>query len=189
MKNVEKRGCLRKESTTTTTTKTPWWKTSTTTTTKTPWWQISTTSPWRRSSTTSKTDDDTKTSKSDEGVTTSQIVGVVVGILLLLACIIAVSVILVMKRQKISKNIPSISSRVAEVRKQFSHKKMSDTGNISPVSFPIKDFSQIMMKLGNRCLSLFRIKTGTYQLLHLSLIHICRCRRIERCRSRWSPYH
>ena len=23
----------------------------------------------------------------------------------------------------------------------------------------------------------------------LSLIHICRCRRIERCRSRWSPYH
>eukprot|EP00826_Nyctotherus_ovalis_P028584 TRINITY_DN22569_c0_g1_i1.p1 TRINITY_DN22569_c0_g1~~TRINITY_DN22569_c0_g1_i1.p1 ORF type:complete len:101 (+),score=13.65 TRINITY_DN22569_c0_g1_i1:327-629(+) len=25
--------------------------------------------------------------------------------------------------------------------------------------------------------------------LYLSLIHICRCRRIERCRSRWSPYH
>ena len=25
--------------------------------------------------------------------------------------------------------------------------------------------------------------------LFLSLIHICRCRRIERCRSRWSPYH
>eukprot|EP00826_Nyctotherus_ovalis_P021713 TRINITY_DN17060_c0_g1_i1.p1 TRINITY_DN17060_c0_g1~~TRINITY_DN17060_c0_g1_i1.p1 ORF type:complete len:188 (-),score=55.92 TRINITY_DN17060_c0_g1_i1:8-571(-) len=25
--------------------------------------------------------------------------------------------------------------------------------------------------------------------LKLSLIHICRCRRIERCRSRWSPYH
>eukprot|EP00826_Nyctotherus_ovalis_P058022 TRINITY_DN7951_c0_g5_i1.p1 TRINITY_DN7951_c0_g5~~TRINITY_DN7951_c0_g5_i1.p1 ORF type:complete len:158 (-),score=17.15 TRINITY_DN7951_c0_g5_i1:17-490(-) len=24
---------------------------------------------------------------------------------------------------------------------------------------------------------------------YLSLIHICRCRRIERCRSRWSPYH
>eukprot|EP00826_Nyctotherus_ovalis_P043782 TRINITY_DN4657_c0_g6_i2.p2 TRINITY_DN4657_c0_g6~~TRINITY_DN4657_c0_g6_i2.p2 ORF type:complete len:142 (+),score=38.10 TRINITY_DN4657_c0_g6_i2:856-1281(+) len=30
----------------------------------------------------------------------------------------------------------------------------------------------------------------TLPLLHsLSLIHICRCRRIERCRSRWSPYH
>eukprot|EP00826_Nyctotherus_ovalis_P034414 TRINITY_DN2868_c0_g2_i4.p1 TRINITY_DN2868_c0_g2~~TRINITY_DN2868_c0_g2_i4.p1 ORF type:complete len:250 (-),score=40.36 TRINITY_DN2868_c0_g2_i4:15-764(-) len=27
------------------------------------------------------------------------------------------------------------------------------------------------------------------KLLSLSLIHICRCRRIERCRSRWSPYH
>eukprot|EP00826_Nyctotherus_ovalis_P063274 TRINITY_DN9266_c0_g2_i2.p3 TRINITY_DN9266_c0_g2~~TRINITY_DN9266_c0_g2_i2.p3 ORF type:complete len:108 (-),score=11.86 TRINITY_DN9266_c0_g2_i2:16-339(-) len=25
--------------------------------------------------------------------------------------------------------------------------------------------------------------------IDLSLIHICRCRRIERCRSRWSPYH
>ena len=27
------------------------------------------------------------------------------------------------------------------------------------------------------------------KLTHLSLIHICRCRRIERCSSRWSPYH
>ena len=28
------------------------------------------------------------------------------------------------------------------------------------------------------------------QVVHkLSLIHIWRCRRIERCRSRWSPYH
>ena len=26
-------------------------------------------------------------------------------------------------------------------------------------------------------------------VLALSLIHICRCRRIRRCRSRWSPYH
>ena len=26
-------------------------------------------------------------------------------------------------------------------------------------------------------------------LYQLSLIHICRCRRLERCRSRWSPYH
>ena len=25
--------------------------------------------------------------------------------------------------------------------------------------------------------------------MYLSLIHIWRCRRIERCRSRWSPYH
>eukprot|EP00826_Nyctotherus_ovalis_P032090 TRINITY_DN25911_c0_g2_i2.p1 TRINITY_DN25911_c0_g2~~TRINITY_DN25911_c0_g2_i2.p1 ORF type:complete len:348 (+),score=102.56 TRINITY_DN25911_c0_g2_i2:123-1166(+) len=26
-------------------------------------------------------------------------------------------------------------------------------------------------------------------VIKLSLIHICRCRRIERCRSRWAPYH
>ena len=26
-------------------------------------------------------------------------------------------------------------------------------------------------------------------MISLSLIHIWRCRRIERCRSRWSPYH
>eukprot|EP00826_Nyctotherus_ovalis_P009221 TRINITY_DN12429_c0_g1_i9.p1 TRINITY_DN12429_c0_g1~~TRINITY_DN12429_c0_g1_i9.p1 ORF type:complete len:201 (+),score=48.33 TRINITY_DN12429_c0_g1_i9:73-675(+) len=30
---------------------------------------------------------------------------------------------------------------------------------------------------------------GKDGVLGLSLIHICRCRRIERCRSRWSPYH
>eukprot|EP00826_Nyctotherus_ovalis_P022867 TRINITY_DN17653_c0_g1_i3.p1 TRINITY_DN17653_c0_g1~~TRINITY_DN17653_c0_g1_i3.p1 ORF type:complete len:103 (+),score=20.96 TRINITY_DN17653_c0_g1_i3:673-981(+) len=27
------------------------------------------------------------------------------------------------------------------------------------------------------------------QILLLSLIHICRCRRYAVCRSRWSPYH
>ena len=31
--------------------------------------------------------------------------------------------------------------------------------------------------------------TYTHTHTHLSLIHIWRCRRIERCRSRWSPYH
>ena len=40
-----------------------------------------------------------------------------------------------------------------------------------------------------RCNRTHHIPTST-QLLHmLSLIHIWRCRRIERCRSRWSPYH
>ena len=32
-------------------------------------------------------------------------------------------------------------------------------------------------------------KAGIHAVLVLSLIHIWRCRRIERCRSRWSPYH
>ena len=31
--------------------------------------------------------------------------------------------------------------------------------------------------------------THTHTHIYLSLIHIWRCRRIERCRSRWSPYH
>eukprot|EP00826_Nyctotherus_ovalis_P033997 TRINITY_DN2783_c0_g1_i7.p1 TRINITY_DN2783_c0_g1~~TRINITY_DN2783_c0_g1_i7.p1 ORF type:complete len:119 (+),score=10.76 TRINITY_DN2783_c0_g1_i7:297-653(+) len=35
----------------------------------------------------------------------------------------------------------------------------------------------------------FGISYHYSQHLNLSLIHICRCRRIERCRSRWSPYH
>ena len=35
-----------------------------------------------------------------------------------------------------------------------------------------------------------KIRTNYGQsVLDLSLIHIWRCRRIERCRSRWSPYH
>ena len=34
-----------------------------------------------------------------------------------------------------------------------------------------------------------RIADGTGTPLDLSHIHICRCRRIERCSSRWSPYH
>eukprot|EP00826_Nyctotherus_ovalis_P018972 TRINITY_DN15773_c0_g1_i1.p2 TRINITY_DN15773_c0_g1~~TRINITY_DN15773_c0_g1_i1.p2 ORF type:complete len:107 (+),score=28.43 TRINITY_DN15773_c0_g1_i1:425-745(+) len=31
-------------------------------------------------------------------------------------------------------------------------------------------------------------KSKEAAVLELSLIHICRCRRIERCRSRWAPY-
>eukprot|EP00826_Nyctotherus_ovalis_P059134 TRINITY_DN8199_c0_g1_i20.p1 TRINITY_DN8199_c0_g1~~TRINITY_DN8199_c0_g1_i20.p1 ORF type:complete len:650 (-),score=99.46 TRINITY_DN8199_c0_g1_i20:24-1973(-) len=34
-----------------------------------------------------------------------------------------------------------------------------------------------------------RCTTSKAYAINLSLIHICRCRRIERCRSRWSPYH
>ena len=35
----------------------------------------------------------------------------------------------------------------------------------------------------------FKYKLRNQTNLTLSLIHIWRCRRIERCRSRWSPYH
>ena len=34
-----------------------------------------------------------------------------------------------------------------------------------------------------------RTNTNLRRYCVLSLIHIWRCRRIERCRSRWSPYH
>ena len=37
--------------------------------------------------------------------------------------------------------------------------------------------------------SLALSQTPVSTLWDLSLIHIWRCRRIERCRSRWSPYH
>eukprot|EP00826_Nyctotherus_ovalis_P010918 TRINITY_DN12848_c0_g9_i1.p1 TRINITY_DN12848_c0_g9~~TRINITY_DN12848_c0_g9_i1.p1 ORF type:complete len:475 (+),score=105.32 TRINITY_DN12848_c0_g9_i1:274-1698(+) len=33
-----------------------------------------------------------------------------------------------------------------------------------------------------------KARSAVVEVLELSLIHICRCRRIERCRSRWSPY-
>eukprot|EP00826_Nyctotherus_ovalis_P011904 TRINITY_DN13101_c0_g1_i3.p2 TRINITY_DN13101_c0_g1~~TRINITY_DN13101_c0_g1_i3.p2 ORF type:complete len:130 (-),score=30.84 TRINITY_DN13101_c0_g1_i3:9-398(-) len=36
----------------------------------------------------------------------------------------------------------------------------------------------------------FRIRGLKVHIIqHLSLIHICRCRRYAVCRSRWSPYH
>ena len=33
------------------------------------------------------------------------------------------------------------------------------------------------------------VLSGEAQIMHLSLIHIWRCRRRRECRSRWSPYH
>eukprot|EP00826_Nyctotherus_ovalis_P016135 TRINITY_DN1464_c0_g1_i2.p1 TRINITY_DN1464_c0_g1~~TRINITY_DN1464_c0_g1_i2.p1 ORF type:complete len:291 (-),score=41.68 TRINITY_DN1464_c0_g1_i2:21-893(-) len=45
-------------------------------------------------------------------------------------------------------------------------------------------FSSSLLKLEDQ-----EITQSVLKALYLSLIHICRCRRIERCRSRWSPYH
>ena len=39
------------------------------------------------------------------------------------------------------------------------------------------------------CISLYPSVSWLQNCQYLSLIHIWRCRRIERCRSRWSPYH
>ena len=43
--------------------------------------------------------------------------------------------------------------------------------------------------LWNSWASQIIISTSLANDMFLSLIHIWRCRRIERCRSRWSPYH
>ena len=45
--------------------------------------------------------------------------------------------------------------------------------------------------LSERLLTMSGVRQGCVlaPALFLSLIHIWRCRRIERCRSRWSPYH
>eukprot|EP00826_Nyctotherus_ovalis_P004940 TRINITY_DN11099_c0_g1_i10.p1 TRINITY_DN11099_c0_g1~~TRINITY_DN11099_c0_g1_i10.p1 ORF type:complete len:677 (+),score=185.97 TRINITY_DN11099_c0_g1_i10:73-2103(+) len=43
--------------------------------------------------------------------------------------------------------------------------------------------------LANHTCLLYNFKGVGVLGFWLSLIHICRCRRIERCRSRWSPYH
>ena len=39
------------------------------------------------------------------------------------------------------------------------------------------------------CCLATQLHCSYFNILRLSLIHIWRCRRIERCRSRWSPYH
>ena len=60
-------------------------------------------------------------------------------------------------------------------------------------SFLIRQVSSMKWGKPKKC-SLMISVSHSYILvwtraLHLSLIHIWRCRRIERCRSRWWPYH
>ena len=55
--------------------------------------------------------------------------------------------------------------------------------------------SNMKVRFGHQTLTKHNSHTllkGNFKLWYtqyLSLIHIWRCRRIERCRSRWSPYH
>ena len=50
-------------------------------------------------------------------------------------------------------------------------------------------YSLQQRRLRGDLIETFKILTGKERVDSLSLIHIWRCRRIERCRSRWSPYH
>eukprot|EP00826_Nyctotherus_ovalis_P051315 TRINITY_DN6409_c0_g1_i1.p3 TRINITY_DN6409_c0_g1~~TRINITY_DN6409_c0_g1_i1.p3 ORF type:complete len:123 (-),score=26.56 TRINITY_DN6409_c0_g1_i1:22-390(-) len=56
----------------------------------------------------------------------------------------------------------------------------------------LKDPKVIQMhgySYSDRYIKQYKDHTADTEVTYLSLIHICRCRRIERCRSRWSPYH
>ena len=66
----------------------------------------------------------------------------------------------------------------------------------------VRRVTHLMTRYVHHILSLFNIISCNWNALgpaflqssnstveELSLIHIWRCRRIERCRSRWSPYH
>ena len=66
--------------------------------------------------------------------------------------------------------------------------KVSRNSPFSQTPFPLSHINQIL-HAGSypRCLSWFWVSERSVE--KLSLIHIWRCRRIERCRSRWSPYH
>ena len=59
------------------------------------------------------------------------------------------------------------------------------------ISIPVggKTLGRIMNVLGESIDEKGPIDTDEHMVIHLSLIHICRCRRRLRCRSRWSPYH
>ena len=44
-------------------------------------------------------------------------------------------------------------------------------------------------QIAKKTLNPYFKSSRSFKVIDLSLIHIWRCRRIERCRSRWSPYH
>ena len=73
--------------------------------------------------------------------------------------------------------------------------KTAPHGTISPQMWCIKKYKRLAYTssdlLARFCkVNLSNAKNSAwFVFLMLSLIHIWRCRRIERCRSRWSPYH
>ena len=69
---------------------------------------------------------------------------------------------------------------------------LSDIYTVSQKNIP--NIFNCIMKTNDQILIIFGTNipdTTCHQMTvqFLSLIHIWRCRRIERCRSRWSPYH
>ena len=62
--------------------------------------------------------------------------------------------------------------------------------SFQPIISLCQKYEEIFSKCADHVIAKYAAKIcGNRPRLHLSLIHIWRCRRIERCRSRWSPYH
>ena len=54
------------------------------------------------------------------------------------------------------------------------------------IKVPIREDN--LYQLAKAYLAFLELNLSHFDMILLSLIHICRCRRIERCRYRWSPY-
>ena len=63
-----------------------------------------------------------------------------------------------------------------------------DKSDISRLTFGLLYLNNIRLFI-DKWINIDSLCTQNHPELYLSLIHIWRCRRIERCRSRWSPYH
>ena len=85
---------------------------------------------------------------------------------------------------------------------QFDYTQMPDglahepsLQNFDTVDKLAKSYVNLVKKMGVPAEQLLRLPEAgqpmddVYNALGLSLIHICRCRRLLTCRSRWSPYH
>eukprot|EP00826_Nyctotherus_ovalis_P034838 TRINITY_DN2936_c0_g1_i2.p2 TRINITY_DN2936_c0_g1~~TRINITY_DN2936_c0_g1_i2.p2 ORF type:complete len:113 (+),score=17.18 TRINITY_DN2936_c0_g1_i2:82-420(+) len=81
-----------------------------------------------------------------------------------------------------SENLKSLGKNSSSIKsskeKQVDHSVQLDSGLLLDESAKTKKKLKFLSK-----------EQLNEYIQELSLIHICRCRRIERCRSRWSPYH
>ena len=92
-------------------------------------------------------------------------------------------------RHKETKHLHRLLSKrqkATKIRIKYIVKEMCSTNSMQKMRPPFGPICNISSSITSSTLIRSRI-SETIQ--YLSLIHIWRCRRIERCRSRWSPYH
>eukprot|EP00826_Nyctotherus_ovalis_P001531 TRINITY_DN10249_c0_g1_i3.p2 TRINITY_DN10249_c0_g1~~TRINITY_DN10249_c0_g1_i3.p2 ORF type:complete len:176 (-),score=80.79 TRINITY_DN10249_c0_g1_i3:24-551(-) len=115
-------------------------------------------------------------------------------------------------RREIRSEQEAVQNRKERWKKEFNYLKSNYTSDMeNRKQKMIKEKAEIdsIIKVLNRKVEVYKTKEKKVKELEselepylnegeeknasmeekLSLIHICRCRRIERCRSRWSPYH